>query len=121
MIMLWRAIAMWLALALLACSGQPDGADAATANCDDVPQHVQDLIARAASCTPDAGQCGTTIPGICCPITIGNPNAPEVAEIEALTKAFLAQCSDRVCVGRTSPCPTVATGVCRVDDGECAQ
>jgi len=110
----------WLLLFLVACDSQNDGADGGDAECAMLSMQWQDLAYMAAECTQDAGGCGATVPGPCCPITVSDPGSQPSIALKSAVNRFVQSCGPITCVGSPSPCPDAATHQC-ASTGECAQ
>ncbi len=101
--------------------GQKDGQP--QADCNALYQQVQSLEAAATACCPTCNvmQCTQQVDGLCCPLTVDNPDSSDVKAYESALKAFRdANCS--------TACPAIAcatkpSGQCMQsgNNGSCAQ
>jgi hypothetical protein len=82
----------------LACSGGTggvSGAGGAPASCDEITREVYARLDAAKSCCPacDSIQCTGSVPGPCCPETVGNANSGEtLSYLEALKRLQGSNC-----------------------------
>ncbi len=84
---------------------QQDGgkSDSATNTCDALAAQVANAESAATACCPTCNvqQCTQQVEGMCCPLTVTDPNSAGVKAYEAALKAF----NDAHCVAN---CPAIA-------------
>ncbi len=106
-------------------SPQQDGGkpDSPTNTCDSLAAQIANAESAATACCPTCNvqQCTQQVDGMCCPLTVTDPNSAGVKTYEAALKAF----TDAKCVANCPAiaCSTKPSGMCMPmgSSGQCSQ
>jgi hypothetical protein len=104
---------------------QQDGttSDAPANTCDALAAQIANAEAAATECCPTCNvqQCTQQVAGLCCPLTVTNPDSAAVKSYEAALKAY----NDAKCVANCPAiaCSTKPSGMCMQtgSSGQCSQ